>query len=71
MQLWARTMQESVKSAGNSHVVRMANGGLKIKKKKKFGRKHQEINYLFFGCVMIPGKLASLLKESNEDCLGG
>jgi len=29
-------MQESVKRAGNSHMlVRMANGGLKVKKKKK------------------------------------
>jgi len=40
MQLWARTMQESVKRAGNSHMlVRMANGGLKVKKKKSLGRK--------------------------------
>lgn len=41
MQLWARTTQESVKRAGNSHMlVRMANGGLKVKKKKKsLGRK--------------------------------
>lgn len=65
MQLWARTTQESVKRAGNSHMlVRMANGGLKVKKKKKkvLEEKNEELNYLLFGCVMIPGKLASLLR---------
>lgn len=34
----------------------------KKKKKKVLEEKNEELNYLLFGCVMIPGKLASLLR---------